>query len=198
MQEKKTRRSNKQRSDRTRRALLDAARTLFREKGYAETGTPEIVAAAAITRGALYHHFADKADLFRAVVEHEAATVAEQIDRDSKRAASAFDALLDGAGAYFAAMAEPGRARLLLIDGPSVLGPREMRDIDRQTGGRSLKLGLAAITGLQEDSPELDALTELLSAAFDRAALAMAEGDSALAYETAIRRLLLGISKAAP
>ena len=63
----------------TRQALVDAARTLFTEQGYAATGTEEIVAAARVTRGALYHHFHDKTDLFRAVMEQIAREVAEHL-----------------------------------------------------------------------------------------------------------------------
>jgi len=62
----------------TRQALVDAARTLFTEQGYAATGTEEIVAAARVTRGALYHHFHDKSDLFHAVMEQIAREVAER------------------------------------------------------------------------------------------------------------------------
>ena len=63
----------------TRQALVDAARKLFTEQGYAATGTEEIVAAARVTRGALYHHFHDKTDLFRAVMEQIAREVAERL-----------------------------------------------------------------------------------------------------------------------
>lgn len=195
MQDKKKRKSNRERSESTRHALVLAARNLFCDKGYAETGTPEIAATAAVTRGALYHHFTDKADLFRAVVEGEAAAVSAQIEKNTERSVSARDAVLDGTDAYFAAMAVPGRARLLLIDGPAILGPGEMRDIDRNTGGQSLKAGLAGIVGPDVAADELQVLAELLSAAFDRAALAVVEGEAAQTYRIAIEHLLHGLSR---
>lgn len=188
MQQTRTRRSNRERSDATRTALLAAARKLFVTKGFGGTGTPEIVAAANVTRGALYHHFADKTDLFRAVIEQEAYAVADRITRESREPATDGDGLELGSDGYFEAMAEPGRARLLLIEGPSVLGPEEMDRIDQRTGGATLKEGLAA--ALPEATlrrVSLDALTEVLSAAFDRAALAIAQGRSVDDYKGAIR-----------
>lgn len=186
MQEKTERRSNRQRTAETRAALIDAARTLFVEKGYAETGTPEIVAAAKVTRGALYHHFADKADLFKAVVEQEAERVAKQIESSSIDTTSPLEGFLSGADAYFSAMSEPGRTRLLLLDGPSVLGHAEMARIDSRTGGEELRKGLA--NALPDDAP-LQALSTVLSAAFDSAALAIADGAEPEEYRTAIRFL---------
>lgn len=187
-------RSNEDRTAATRTALLDAARALFIDKGYADTGTPEIVARARVTRGALYHHFADKADLLRAVITREAQAVAETIEGGTSMQDSALDALLNGADAYFEAMRVPGRARLLLLEGPVVLGLEEMARIDRQTGGQTLLEGLAhaQAAGALGDVP-LAPLAALLSAAFDRAALAIAEGEAAEPYRVAIRALLTGL-----
>lgn len=194
MQQKSGRRSNKERTETTRIALIDAARALFVEKGYAETGTPEIVAAAKVTRGALYHHFADKADLFRAVVLREATAVAQQIERDSQQTALGLAAFMAGAEAFFAAMAVEGRARVLLVDGPAVLGRDEMDRIDRDTGGEKLRQGLAsAMADAALTDASLDALTDMLSAAFDRAALAIARGAAADDYKAAVRMIMTGL-----
>lgn len=112
-------RSNKARSEAMRQTLIDAARSLFVEKGYAETATPDIVDKAGVTRGALYHHFADKKALFRAVVEREAADVAAAIEDTSLPENSPRAAVLAGTRRYFDAMAVQGRTRLMLLDGPS-------------------------------------------------------------------------------
>lgn len=183
------RRTNEARTAATRTALMAAARTLFVEKGYGETGTPEIVASAKVTRGALYHHFSGKADLFRAVVVAEAAAVAEAIDRATTIVASPRMALIEGAGAYFAAMTIPGRTRLLLLDGPAILGPQAMAELDRNEGGGTLRKGLAEAMR-RVDTAQLDALADCLSAAFDRAALAIAAGADPAPYCTAITRLI--------
>lgn len=187
------RRSNRDRTAETRARLIAAARALFVEKGYAETGTPEIVAAAGVTRGALYHHFADKADLFRAVAEAEAATVAAEIEAEAADAASAQDALTHGTAAYFRAMAEPGRSRILLLDGPAVLGPEVMGRIDAESGAGSLRAGLAAALGDRIETLPLDALAAVLSAGFDRAALDIAGGAASAPYEAAVTALIDGL-----
>ena len=180
MQQESSRRSNRDRTDATRAALIAAERALFIEKGYAATGTPEIVAAAGVTRGALYHHFADKEALFRAVVEQEAEVVAAEIERAAPSEAPDLAAALSAGGrAYLKAMNVPGRTRLLLLDGPAVLGRAVMDEIDGRHGNRTLREGLAAAmrAGAIERLP-LDALTGLLGAMYDRATMAIAEGAS--------------------
>ncbi|MFK7966586.1 MAG: TetR/AcrR family transcriptional regulator [Burkholderiaceae bacterium] len=178
------RRSNEERKRQTRAALIKAARDLFVRDGYAETGTPEIVKAAKVTRGALYHHFTDKADLLKAVVTEEAHAVAEFINAQAAEPASPLEGLLEGANAYFAAMSEPGRAKLLLMEGPTVLGMDTMAQIDAQAGGSSLLEGLTLALGPEQaNSIPLPELADVLSAAFDRAALAIARGAPAEPYQ---------------
>jgi AcrR family transcriptional regulator len=182
------RRSNRERTDATRAALLQAARELFVQRGYAETSTPELCAAAGITRGALYHHFVDKRDLFRAVVAQEAQAVRERIEAAAPQELAPRQALLAGSEAYLDAMSESGRTRLLLIDGPAVLGPADARDIDDANAAESLAEGLAA-AGLARNVP-VAVLASLLSAAFDRAALDVAEGRDVKAVRKTMRWLL--------
>ncbi|OHV80615.1 TetR/AcrR family transcriptional regulator [Ensifer sp. LCM 4579] len=191
MQRKKLRHTNRERSDKTRAALLDAARELFVAKGYAETATPEVVAAAGLTRGALYHHFEDKKALFRAVVEKEADKVAAAIEELADGGLAPRETLLAGAAAYFDAMAVPGRVRLLLLDGPAVLGVTEMAAIDAAHGGRTLEEGLAAAMAPRGfGNKAIMATAFLLSAAFDRAALEIDAGAARADYAYAIDRLI--------
>ena len=192
---KAARKPNEQRSRETRDALIDAARKLFVDKGFADTGTPEIVRAAELTRGALYHHFADKTDLFRAVVRAEFAAVAEEIDRAAGAPGSALEALKKGGDGFLDAMSDPARVRLVLLDGPAVLGREEIDEIDRSTSGDSLRLGLEAAIDAGELRPlPLDALTDVFSALFDRAALAIAAGGSRAKYREAIAALVDGLA----
>lgn len=197
MQDEKARRSNQERSEETRTKLLRAARRLFVEKTYAETSTPEIVRAAGVTRGALYHHFADKQSLFEAVVEHEAERVASEIER-SAISASALAALVEGGAAFLEAMSAPGRTRLLLLDGPAVLGRRRMDEIEARHGNRTLREGLSAAiqAGTLPNLP-LSPLTALLAAAFDRAALAIAAGADKKAYLETLAGIIDGLAASA-
>lgn len=195
MQRENARRSNRDRSETMRSALIAAARRLFIERGYAETGTPEIVAAAGVTRGALYHHFADKQALFLAVVEAEAAKVAAEVEQAAPVTMEPRAALLAGGEAYLEAMAQPGRTRLLLLDGPAVLGRTGMDEIDARHGNRTLREGLSlSIEAGAIRALPLDALTALLGAVFDRAALAIDAGAPARDQRAVLAAVVEGLA----
>lgn len=189
------RRRNSDRSKETTEALLVAARELFIMHGFAGTSTPAIVERARVTRGALYHHFPDKQAVFRAVLEREAGEVALAIaDREAKaKSQTPLELLHDGADAYLDAMGVEGRTRLLLVEGPAVLGQSVIEEVEGQHTVRSLREGLVALFSQREEVMhplDLDASVDLLSAAFDRAALAMAAGKASEPYRRAIKTLI--------
>ena len=188
------RRSQEERRETTRRALISAARGHFAELGYAGTNTPAIAAAAGVTRGALYHHFADKEALFQAVVEEEHALLALAIN-----GAGAGDdepgpikALIAGGDAYLAAMQDPGRRRILLIDAPAVIARDTLDTIHARFGLKTLVdgVGAAIAAGAIRDLPVMP-LAQLLDALFDRAALAPPEQVNE--YRKTIKALIRGL-----
>src|SRR4029450_11947753 len=137
---------NKQhlRSEATRQRLVAAARTMFAERGYAGVGTEEIVQAAGVTRGALYHQFRDKTDLFAAVAETAQAEVAHRITSGAQTdgAVDPMTALPAGGRRSLEAAAAPAVERILLVDGPAVLGWQAWRDLADRYGLGLLQHGL--------------------------------------------------------
>jgi AcrR family transcriptional regulator len=127
----RTRRTQADRSAATRDALLAAARPLFAEHGFADVSTDAIVAAAGVTRGALYHQFADKTALFEAVLAAVEADIAERL-ADAVVAAGIsdpVDALRHATRTWLDICVEPDILRIALIDGPSVLGWTHWREV---------------------------------------------------------------------
>lgn len=164
-----------ERAEGTREALLEAARRLFVEKGYFSTSTEEIVASAGVgTRGALYHHFADKRALFVAVIERaEEELLASSVSGVAP--AGALERLRGGLMGLLEASLTPAVQRILLIDGPAVLGWQEWRALEERYGLGALHalLELAVAEGVLADQP-LDALAHILLAVVDEAALFIA------------------------
>ncbi len=182
-------RTQESRREATRGALVAAARRLFVHRGYASTGTPELVAEAAVTRGALYHHFEDKSELLMAVATDMALEVAEAVTASAPPGLAPLQALQAGCHAYFAAMAEGGRARVLLVEAPAVLSRAQLVFLSEAAGADELRQGLKACLRPGSKVP-LDELSSLLSAAFDRAAQAVAEGEDAAKWRNAMDLLL--------
>ncbi|OBJ02203.1 TetR/AcrR family transcriptional regulator [Mycobacterium sp. 1465703.0] len=174
------RRTQEERSAATRDALISAARKLWGLRGYAEVGTPEIAAAAGVTRGAMYHQFADKAALFREVVEtveqdvmtRMAVVVAESgASAPAEAVRAAVDAWLDVSG-------DPEVRQLILLDAPSVLGWAEFRDVaQRYSLGMTEQLLTEAIRAGQLAEQPVRPLAHVLIGALDEAAMVIATAD---------------------
>jgi AcrR family transcriptional regulator len=168
----------------TRQALVDAARTLFTEQGYAATGTEEIVAAARVTRGALYHHFHDKSDLFRAVMEQIAREVAEHlIDAElarpaapSQPPANAWDEVRDGLRAFLdLCVVTDDFQRIVLVEGPAVLGHEAWDDLVARHGSNLLAEWLSRAVKQGRIAPlPIEPLTRLLIAMISESSLYIA------------------------
>lgn len=135
---------NADRSAATRGRLMSVARALFAAAGYAATGTEAILDGAGVKRGALYHHFRDKAELFEAVCRELAGEAAAAIVTAAGRETSAYDALVAGSLAWFDAMLRPDVRRILVIEAPGVLGWERWNALDAQHGFGLLKQGVAA------------------------------------------------------
>jgi AcrR family transcriptional regulator len=133
-----------ERAQATRETLLRAARELFATQGYAATGTEAILAAAGVTRGALYHHFADKQALFAAVCESLHAAAGQAIETDADAAPSAFEGLIAGCMSFLDFMIRPDVRRILILDAPSVLGWESWNEMDRRHGFGLLIEGVEA------------------------------------------------------
>ena len=125
-----SRRSQAERSAATRDALVAAARTLFSTDGYAGTPREEIVARAGVTRGALQHHFGDKAGLFLAVYEEVEKEVVEAVAAAAMAAGGdPVEELRAGCAAYLDAVLDPAIQRICAIDGPAVLAAEVRQQI---------------------------------------------------------------------
>jgi AcrR family transcriptional regulator len=183
------------RSASTRAKLIRAGRRLFARSGYAAVGTEEIVRRAGVTRGALYHQFADKQDLFLAVYEQVEQELTEHVAATLGEVSSPFAVLRAGIRVFLDACRTPEVQRIVLTDGPAVLGWEAWREVAERNG-----LGLIeAVVGAAIEAGEIaelsqPALAHLLMGALDEAALLVVrEPDSSEAVAATLERLLDGL-----
>jgi len=123
-------RTQAERSEATRGALVAVARRLFAERGYASVGTEEIVREAGVTRGALYHHFDGKRELMRAVYEQLEAQLSEQFATSVTPGADPLVVLREGAETFLDQCLRKEVQQIALLDAPAVLGWEEWREIN--------------------------------------------------------------------
>lgn len=186
-------RTQAERSEATREALIAAARPRFAESGYAGVGTEEIVRAAGVSRGALYHHFEGKRELFAAVYERVERELAERIATGAlgAGASSPLEAMRAGAEMFLAACTEPEAQRIVLLDGPSVLGWDRWREIAAEHGLGLIEASLgAAIEAGEIEAQPVRPLAHILMGALDEAAMLVARAEDPGAMRTQVRRAL--------
>jgi AcrR family transcriptional regulator len=171
-------RTQAERSEATRAALIAAGRPLFAKRGYAEVGTEEIVRAAGLTRGALYHQFGGKKELFEAVYAHIEHELAERIGADVAAASGPLEAMQIGMENFLDACLEEEVQRILLIEAPAVLGWERWREIGTEAGLGLIEATLAAAIDAGELKPQpLRPLAHVVMGAMDEAAMYMARAD---------------------
>ena len=187
-------RTQADRSAATRAALVAAARPLFAEHGYAAVSTDQIARAAGVTRGALYHQFAGKEDLFAAVFEQVESELVDGLGAgitaaDPTDPVAMLRADIEG---WLAACAEPEVHRIVLIDAPAALGWERWREIGRRYGVGLVELAVRSLidAGLVREQPVLP-LAHVLVGALEEAALYAARAEDPDTARAEVREALV-------
>ncbi|HWD01566.1 MAG TPA: helix-turn-helix domain-containing protein [Amycolatopsis sp.] len=175
------RRTQQERSDSTRAALVSAARVLFAARGYHDVPAEEITRTAGVTRGALYHHFGDKQGLFRAVVEEVEVELTAEVSAAMNSVADPLTGMTTALGVFLDACLRPEVQRISLTDAPAVLGWDTWRELEAEHGLGLLvtTLSRAHADGLIVDVPVRTLAQLVLSTVMEAARMIAAADDSA-------------------
>jgi len=178
----------------TRAAILSAAADLFGSHGFAATSVDQIATAAGVAKGAIYHHFPTKEAVFEAVFEDASERLARDVMTASRGARDVLVSIGLGTAAYFEACSQGPNGRIILGDGPKVLGWERWREIDSRYFGALIPraLGAAMDQGVIARQP-VEPLGRLLLGAVTEAAVAGGHGGEPLAYVAALKTLLEGL-----
>lgn len=187
-------RTQAERSATTRGALIEAARRLFAERGYAAVGTEEIVRDAGVTRGALYHHFSGKKELLAAAYEQIEREIAEQVTSGVSPGAGPLETLSEGAQLFLDRCLEPEVQRIALLDAPAVLGWEQWREIGARYGlGLIAALLTAGIESGEVRRQPVDPLAHALLGALDEVAMLVARAEDPAAARAEAGETLSGL-----
>lgn len=178
----------------TREKLIATARELFAARGYADVGTEEIVRAAGVTRGALYHQFADKRDLFRAVFELVDREAVERVAGPAEKETEPLALLRAGVLGWVGVATDPEVQQIVLLDAPAVLGWEEWRAYGERTAMSFIVGALEAAmdAGAIARQP-VNALAHVVMGAVDEAALYVARAEDVPAARAEAEAVLEGV-----
>jgi AcrR family transcriptional regulator len=183
----------------TQGMILDAARRLFADRGFEAASIDDIAEAAGVAKGAVYHHFESKEALFERVLEGVQAELAGAPPPPGFRLPDdPVQQIALGVRHYLVAASEPARRRILLIDGPAVIGWRKWREIDDRYFGAGTRAAVKRVLGEAAAEHEVDLLAHLLLGAVMEAALMCATADdparAADELSSAVGRMIEGLS----
>ena len=168
-------RRTKSEANETIQAAAEGSQNTFHGKGYANAALEEIADEAKVTRGALYHHFKNKQGLFLAVLELVQTEIG-RVEAEADSSEDPWEQLLYGCRAFIATVVEPQNKRIMLIDGPSVVGWESWREMDEQNSMSHLREQIAFMQnqGMMKTVP-VDAMTHALSGALNECSLWVAQ-----------------------
>lgn len=175
---------------------MSTARRLFAERGYADVSAAEIVTAAGLSRGALYHHYTDKADLFKAVLLEMEVELTDELRSVLAQVDDPTVGMAVGLDAFLASCERDEVVRIMLTDAPSVLGWREWRRIETEHGlGLMTELLESAMDAGTMVRQPVKALAQLLLSAIIEAALLVADAgpDTRPAVREEVRQGLVAL-----
>ena len=162
----------------TRALIIQKAREVFADKGYADTGLAEIVAAAGVTTGAIYHHFRDKKGLFLAVAEAVEGDILLGVGRAAAGPPDPWGQLLAGVDAMLDICAEADVQRIVFIDAPTVIGPTAWREIELKYAFGAMRAALQGLLKAGVIRPgSADILASIMLGALIESARAVARAD---------------------
>lgn len=175
----------------TRARIVEIATDLFASAGYDATSIETVLAKSGISRGALYHHFQDKAALFEAVLEAIEAAIAKTLRAASVGISDPIAAMRAGGDAWLALSRDPAVKQIVLIDAPSVLGWQKWREIDARFGFGLIKAGLKNLSKAGRLSAGMiEPLSHVLLASMMELALVVARADKPVAATRSARAAL--------
>jgi AcrR family transcriptional regulator len=182
----------------TRRALVDVATDLFSDRGYAGTSLDEIVAGARVTKGALYHHFSGKQALFESVFEKVEERAAQDIHRAVRGQRDPWEKALGGLRAFLEVLQEPCYRRIVIADGPAVLGYEKYREQEERTTFGIVQEIVSAVLATYELEPTMvETFSRVFFGAMSAAGAAVSTADdprrASEEVEAAIAYILAGL-----
>lgn len=183
----------------TREAILDAAESLFGEEGYAATTMDDIAALAKVAKGAVYHHFTAKRDVFEAVFEAVSSRLVHSVGAGTRSDVGVIEQMVLATELYFRLCADTATAQITLRDAPGVLGYERWSELDAlHFGGQvSAALALAMAAGAIEQQP-VEPLAKMFLAAIQAAALNCAQAEdfasAAVPYISSLKAMLSGLA----